>query len=286
MQIDALVARCLQHAVPPPRKLAMKTWLITLLSTACLAWTFPAAAAAQTLEELLAGSPAAAAKAAAEKGDTRFMGVPACVANQMPGMPFEPSAWWKGRDRVEPLECATVVGSVAVERMGKLQQFAKEYNAAMLAHVRSHGLYPLYPWDAEPNHQPTPQQEALVAAEAEAALNAFYASKRPASARLNDDVGVWMTPEGALSRLFVSSQVDAAEWKKSFQTGLWKSVPTPRDFVRTAHRVAPSYTGTINGKPAYLFVSPGRSGEVLVAMVLVYDAGEPAAGDASPKASR
>ena len=264
----------------------MKTWLITLLSTACLAWTFPAAAAAQTLEELLAGSPATAAKAAAEKGDTRFMGVPACEANQMPGMPFEPSAWWKGRDRVEPLECTTVVGSVAVERMGKLQQFAKEYNAAMLAHVRSHGLYPLYPWDAEPNHQPTPQQEALVAVEAEAALNAFYASKRPASARLNDDVGVWMTPEGALSRLFVSSQVDAGEWKKSFQTGLWKSVPTPRDFVRTAHRVAPSYTGTIKGKPAYLFVSPGRSGEVLVAMVLVYDAGEPAAGDASPKASR
>lgn len=268
----------------------MKTWLITLMSVASLAWTFPTAAAAQTLEALLEGSPAAAAKAAADKGDTRFMGVPACVANQMPGMPFEPSALWKGRDRVEPLECATVVGSVAVERMGKLQQFAKEYNAAMLAHVSSKGLYPLYPWDAEPNHQPTPQQEALVAAETQAALDAFYAPKRPASAKLNDDVGAWMTPEGRLSRLFISSQIDAGEWKKSFQPGLWTSVPTPRDFIRTAHRAAPSYTGTINGKPAYLFVGSGRGGEVLVAMVLVYDAGEPTAspavGGTAPKASR
>lgn len=268
----------------------MKTWLITLMSVASLACTFPTAAAAQTLEALLESSPAAAAKAAADKGDTRFMGVPACVANQMPGMPFEPSAWWKGRDRVEPLECTTVVGSVAVERMGKLQQFAKEYNAAMLAHVSSKGLYPLYPWDAEPNHQPTPQQEALVAAETQAALDAFYAPKRPASAKLNDDVGAWMTPEGRLSRLFISSQIDAGEWKKSFQPGLWTSVPTPRDFIRTAHKAAPSYTGTINGKPAYLFVGSGRGGEVLVAMVLVYDAGEPtaapAAGGTAPKASR
>jgi hypothetical protein len=32
------------------------------------------------------------------QGDTRFMGVPARVANEVPGMPSEPSAWRKGRD--------------------------------------------------------------------------------------------------------------------------------------------------------------------------------------------
>jgi hypothetical protein len=262
----------------------MKTWFVTLVSAVCLGQA-ASALGAQTLEELLAGTPAAAVKAAAERGDTRFMGVPACVANQMPGMPFEPTAWWKGRDRVEPLACQTVVGPVAVERMGRLQQFAKEYNAAMLAYVRSNGLYPLYPWDAEPNHHPTPQQQALVAAETEAALDAFYAPKRPASARLNDDVGAWVTPEGKLSRLFISSQVDGVEWQKAFQPNLWKSVTTPRDFVRTTHKVAPTYTGTVHGKPAYLFVSPGRNGEVLVAIALIYDATELAEGNAPPKSA-
>ncbi len=233
--------------------------------------------AALTLEELLASSPAAAARAAAEKGDTRFMGVPACAANQVPGMPFGPSAWWKGRSHAEPLACQAVVGSLAMERMNKLQQFAKEYNTAMLAHVRSNGLYPLYPWDAEPNHQPTPEQAKQVAADADAALDAFYAPKRPASVQLDDDIGVWTTPEGSLSRLFVTSRVSEGDLKKFFKPDQWRPVATPRDFIRTAHKVAPTYTGTIDGKPAYLFVTHGRGrDEVLLAMVLIYDAGEAA----------
>ena len=260
-------------------KQTMRALVMAVLAEGCLVHAGHAVAA-QTLEELLAVSPAAAAQAAADKGDTRFMGVPACVANQLPGMPFEPTAWWKGQDRTEPLACETVVGSAAVERMGRLQQFAKAYNAAMLAHVRAHGLYPLYPWDAEPNRQPTPQQQTLIAAQAEAALDAFYAPKRPASVDLHDDIGAWMTPNGKLSRLFVSSRVGAADWKQAFPSTRWKSVATPRDFVRTAHKVAPTYTGMIGGKPAYLFVSPERDGEVLLGMVLIYDADEPAPASA------
>ncbi|MBV7544557.1 hypothetical protein [Acidovorax sp. sic0104] len=261
----------------------MRALSMALLAAGCLVHAGQAVAA-QTLEELLAASPAAAAQAAAHKGDTRFMGVPACVANQVPGMPFEPTAWWKGQDRIEPLECETVVGQAAVERMGQLRQFAKEYNLAMLAHVRAHGLYPLYPWDAEPNHQPTPAQQKLIAAQAEAALDAFYAPKRPASVDLHDDVGAWMTAGGKLSRLFVSSKVDAADWKKAFPSARWKSVATPRDFVRTAHKVAPTYTGMIGGKPAYLFVSPERGGEILLGMVLIYDTDEPAIAPAQEDA--
>lgn len=267
----------------------MKAWLIAMVAAACLSQTVHAIAA-QTLEELLAGSPAAAVQAAAQKGDTRFMGVPACAANQVPGMPFDPSAWWKAKDHVEPLACQAVVGRLAVERMNKLQQFAKEYNTAMLAHVRANGLYPLFPWDAEPNHQLTPQQEKLVAAEADAALDAFYAPGRSASLQLKDDTGAWTTPQGALSRLFVTSRVGAGDLPKFFKPEQWRPVATPRDFVRTAHNVAPTYTGTINGRPAYLFVIPGRGpDEILVSMVLVYDAGEamaaPAEGGLKPKAA-
>lgn len=260
----------------------MKNWLMTLLAASCLAQAAPVVAA-PGLEKLLAGSPAAAAKAAAEQGDTRFMGVPACVANQVPGMPSEPSAWWKGRDHAQPLECQAVVGGTAVERMSRLQQFAREYNATMLAHVRSHGLYPLYPWDAEPNHQPTPELEKRMAAEADAALDAFYAPRRPASVQRDDDIGAWTAPEGALSRLFVTSRVGAGDWPKFFKPGQWRAVPTPRDFIRTAHKVEPTYTGRINNRPAYLFVTTGRGrDEVLLAMVLVYDADE---ADGAPAAA-
>ena len=158
----------------------------------------------------------------------------------------------KARDHLHPLDCETVVGSQAMERMKKLQHYAEVYNKTVLAHIRSNGLYPLFPWDAEPNHQLTPAQEKLVADEVDAALDAFYTRKRPASLALPDDTGAWTTPEGALSRLFVTSQVSAVDLPKFLKPEQWRSVPTPRDFVRTAHNVAPAYTGKINGKPAYL----------------------------------
>lgn len=286
MQIDS-PARPRHAVLRDFRKQTMKSWLIALVVAGGLG-PMVAAVAAPTLEELLATSPTQAAQAAAQRGDTRFMGVPACVANQVPGMPFEPTAWWKGKDHTEPLACPAVVGSVAVERMGRLQQYAKEYNTAMLAHVRSHGLYPLYPWDAEPNHQPTPELEKRITAEADAALDAFYAPRRPASVQRDEDIGAWTTQDGTMSRLFVTSRVSAGDWAKFFQPAQWRAVPTPRDFIRTAHNVAPTYTGSIHGRPAYLFITHGRGrDEVLLAMVLVYDAdpqpGAPDAGTPKPR---
>ena len=250
----------------------MKPWLTTLVCACCLSRAV-CANAAQTLDELLATSPTASAQEHVQDGDIRFMGVPGCSSNDVPGMPAEPSAWWKAGEHLEPLNCESVVGSQAVERMKKLQRFAEVYNKTVLAHVRSNGLYPLFPWDAEPNHQLTPTQEKLVAAETQAALDSFYTPKRPASLELKDDTGAWTTADGALSRLFITSQVSEADLQTLFKPGQWRSVPTPRDFVRTAHNVAPAYTGTIHGKPAYLFVTPKRGGDaVLVMMVLVYDA--------------
>ncbi|MES2582358.1 MAG: hypothetical protein V4627_06540 [Pseudomonadota bacterium] len=267
----------------------MKPWLMTLAAACCLSQAV-LANAAERLAALLANAPAAFAQEHVQKGDIRFMGVPGCSANDVPGMPAEPSAWWKAGDRLEPLTCQDVMGSEALERVKKLQHFAEVYNQTVLAHVRSNGLYPLYPWDAEPNHNLTPAQEKRVAAETQAAMDAFYTHKRPASLERKDDTGVWTTAEGALSRLFVTSQVSAADLQKIFKPEQWRSVATPRDFVRTAHKVAPAYTGKINGKPAYLFVTPKRGGgdAVLVMMVLVYDADEanavPADGDTKPKA--
>ena len=250
----------------------VKRWLTTLVAACCLSHA-ALANAAETLDELLATSPVAAAQQHVQDGDIRFMGVPGCSDDDVPGMPAEPSPWWKARDHLKLVDCGSVLGSQALERIKKLQRYAEVYNKTVLAHVRSNALYPLFPWDAEPNHQLTPAQEKLVAAETQAALDSFYTPKRPTSLELKDDTGAWTTADGTLSRLFVTSQVSEADLQKIFKPEQWRSVPTPRDFVRTAHNVAPAYTGKVNGKPSYLFVTPKRGGDgVLVMMVLVYDA--------------
>ena len=221
---------------------------------------------------LLKHDPAKLALQAAGRGDTRLIEI--CRDDEVPALHriYPWPAMWKRSGRLSGVDCEQAQDPETKLLNRKLQIFALAFNKAMAEYIYSQGLFPVYPSDAQPNHEPSTVQLEQIGKLTSAALDDFLKFKRPASLKIGETLA-WTTHDGEISRVFIEAQLGHADIAKAFQPQRWKEIATPQEFSEAAHSAMPTAIGQVAGFPAYLFLAPLDDSEYVVMLNLIVEAG-------------